>query len=252
MKKYLVATFFVVLALFGVGMFFGPVSKNSGAPPYMVEDLKPPENIDPYDWIRNWKRPEGPPKVGLQVGHWKNHELPDELDRLKGSTGSSGGGKSEWEVNYAIAQKTKSLLEAHGITVELLPATIPPGFWADVFVSIHADGSDDPLSSGFKAATPRRDFSNTAGVLLSFLEEEYKKQTSLELDPNVSRNMKGYYAFAWWRYTHAIHPRTPAVILETGFLTSPYDRTVIVDQPGIAAQGISNGIIIFLRKENLL
>lgn len=33
--------------------------------------------------IANWKRPDVPPTVGLQVGHWKTKELPDELERLR-------------------------------------------------------------------------------------------------------------------------------------------------------------------------
>jgi N-acetylmuramoyl-L-alanine amidase len=64
--------------------------------------------------------------------------------------------------------------------------------------------------------------------------------------------MRGYYAFAWWRYDHAVHPMTPAVILETGFLTTAADRKIIVEQPELSAQGLANGIIIFLEGENLI
>lgn len=246
----------ILIPILFLGLFFAgrslwkSLSKVSGAPPYEAEDLEPPD--DPLAWIRDWKRPEGPPKVGLQVGHWKNEELPEELERLRGNTGASGGGKSEWEVNLAIAQSTKALLEEKGVIVEILPATIPVDYWADVFVSIHADGSTDFSKSGFKAATPRRDYTRKASKLLELIEEEYEGATNLLKDPNVTRNMRGYYAFAWWRYDHAVHPMTASLILETGFLTSPSDRKIIVWKPEVSAAGLSAGIIKYLESENLL
>jgi hypothetical protein len=216
-----------------------------------VADITP-DALEEYTDYLNWKRPDGPPKVGIQVGHWKNEEVPEELHRLKGSTGASGGGMSEWEVNYQIASELKVLLEEKGIKAELLPTTIPPKYWADVFISIHADGNPDPAKSGFKAAKPRRDISGKAEKLLEEIEQDYGNLTGLSKDPNVTRNMLGYYAFRWWRYDHAIHPMTPAVILETGFLSSPSDRKLIVDNPKLSARAISLGIIDFLRSENLL
>ena len=254
MKKL---TFLLILSFFFLGGFiiirsiFRASDNDTGAPPYAFEDLELPQD-DPYLWLKNWRRPEGPAKVGLQAGHLKNSELPDELNRLRANTGSSGGGKSEWEVNLAIAQDTKEILEEKGINVDILPATIPKGYWADVFVAIHADGSTDTSKSGFKAASPRRDFSGKTSKLLEFVEEEYGLATNLEKDPNVTRNMRGYYAFAWWRYEHSVHPMTASIILETGFLTNPADRKIIVSRPEISAQGIASGIIRFLETENLL
>jgi len=63
--------------------------------------------------------------------------------------------------------------------------------------------------------------------------------------------MTAYYAFNWPRYEHAIHPFTPAVIVETGFLTSPVDRAIIVDQPERAAQGVSDAVIQFLQSDTV-
>lgn len=45
---------------------------------------------------------------------------------------------------------------------------------------------------------------------------------------------------------------TTALILETGFLTSPSDRLTIVLRPEIAATGLANGLIQFLKTEKLL
>jgi N-acetylmuramoyl-L-alanine amidase len=229
---------------------FLPSLASSGAPPYAIEDLTPPD--DPFAWITNWVRPPGPPRVGLQIGHLDNDKLPDELSRLIGNTGASAAGHTEVQVNQRIAELARDLLSVQGVLVDLLPATIPQGYWADTFVAIHADGSTDYRPRGFKLARPRRDFSGGADNLLNSITESYADSTNLPQDPNISRNMTGYYAFAWWRYEHAVHPRTPSVILETGFLTSWADRQIIVNRPELAAHGLAQGILSFLETQNLL
>lgn len=240
-----------VLALVLAWSSLNPKESGSGAPPYGEFEKDIPD-LDPLSWLNNWQRPEGPPKVALQVGHWKNEELPEELEKLKGNTGASGGGKSEWEVNLEIAQQTAELLKQRGIEVEILPSTIPPSYWADVFLAIHADGSTDPSKSGFKIASPWRDFTNKSKDLVSILEETYKEATDMEVDPNITRNMRGYYAFSWWRYEHALHPMTTGAIVETGFLTSAKDRKIIVQSPETSAKALFDGVVEFLVKQDLL
>ena len=252
MKKVLLALFVLILisgAIFLKDLL--PNTQTTGAPPYEIADDPPDSNLDEYSWLRDWKRPDEPTKVALQAGHWKSSDAPDELRRLRSNTGASGGGKAEWDVNLEIANETAKILSEKGITVEILPATVPPKYWADVFVSIHADGNLDSGKSGFKAASPRRDMTGKAEKLLIFVEEEYEKATNLSKDPNVTRNMRGYYAFGWWRYEHAVHPMTTSIILETGFLTSPSDRNLIVNRPEVAAEGLANGILNYLSEERL-
>lgn len=223
----------------------------SGAPPYGIDEAEIPP-LDPYAWVHDWVRPEGSARVGIQVGHWKNDELPQELERLRGNTGASGGGKSEWEVNLAIAEELRKLLEAEGITVEILPATVPEKYWADVFIAIHADGSLDASVRGYKFAAPWRDMTGKANGLVNRLNASYEEATGFNYDTNISRNMRGYYAFSWWRFGHAIHPMTTAVIAETGFLTNHLDRQLLINSPEIPAQGMAEGIISYLRQEQLL
>ncbi|CAN5755392.1 hypothetical protein BH23GEM3_BH23GEM3_10440 [soil metagenome] len=62
----------------------------------------------------------------------------------------------------------------------------------------------------------------------------------------LTRRMTSYYAFNSRRYKHALLPLTVGVILETGFLTSPRDRRVIVDAPERAARGVADAVIPFL------
>jgi hypothetical protein len=220
----------------------------------LISNEKPSQDVDPlfrrFPDLVDWKRPDGPLKVALQVGHWKNDDLPEELAKLRNNEGAVGGGMTEAEVNLLIAQETKILLEKEGIVVEILPATVPKGFWADALIAIHADSSTSARASGYKVAPPGRDYSGKGGKLASAIEKAYGKITRLRLDPNITENMTGYYAFSWWRFEHSMHPMTPAAIVETGFLTSPSDRKIIVKDHQKSAQGIASGIVNYLREIN--
>jgi N-acetylmuramoyl-L-alanine amidase len=243
-----------IILIIAIVITLSQFKKNSetGAPPYGEPEENAPD--DPYAWIHNWQRPDVPPKVALQVGHWKNDEFPEELEKLRGNTGAQAQGITEVEVNLKIAEITKQYLEEKnlGIMVEILPATVSPKYWADVFIAIHADGSTSTNTSGFKVAKPWRDFTGSADRLVKIIEDNYGSATGLEIDPNVSRNMRGYYAFSWWRYDHAIHPMTTAVILETGFLTSAHDRQIIVSNPEISSQAIADSVVQYLKGQFLL
>lgn len=201
--------------------------------------------------LDDWQRPEGPWHVALQVGHWKTDEAPEELKNLRVNTGTSHGQVTEWETSLSVAEETEKILEASGITVDILPVTIPPDYWADVFVSIHSDGNPDASVSGYKVAAPRRDHTEKAENFADILTEEYGQATGMNEDPNVTRSMRGYYAFNWYRYEHSIHPMTVAAIIELGFLTNPRDRNMIVRDPGKPANGIALGILKFLETERL-
>jgi N-acetylmuramoyl-L-alanine amidase len=250
LKNILLAT--ILIFLLGLAVANSSKNTSTGAPPYGEPEENAPD--DPYAWLRNWQRPDVPPKVALQVGHYRNDEFPKELEKLRGNTGATAEGVAEWEVNLKIAELAKQYIEQKnlGITVEILPATVPPKYWADVFIAIHADGSEDARKSGFKVAVPWRDFTGSGDRLVKIIEDNYGSATGLEIDPNVTRNMRGYYAFSWWRYEHAIHPMTTAVILETGFLTNVHDRQIIVSNPEVSAQAIADSVVQYLEGQFLL
>ncbi|NJO84832.1 MAG: N-acetylmuramoyl-L-alanine amidase [Blastochloris sp.] len=190
-----------------------------------------------------------PPRVGIQVGHWKTEELPDELARLRTSVGAIVGGYTELQVNLDIAQRVVALLEQQGVVVDLLPATIPPAYLADAFVSLHADGSTSTGRRGYKLATPWRT-SRASAHLYNAMQAEYGAATGLPLDDAITFNMRGYYAFSYNRHTHAIARTTPAVIMEMGFLSNPQDRAFMLERADTVAQGIVNGILRYLNERD--
>jgi N-acetylmuramoyl-L-alanine amidase len=188
-------------------------------------------------------------RVGLQAGHWLAAELPDELRRLRTATGTYGGGVNEWELNLDVARRAARRLEAEGIVVDVLPATVPPGYRADAFVAIHADGDASGRFSGFKLARATRSaIPEQDDRLLAAIRETYGAATGLPLDPRVSRGMTGYYAFSSRRFSHAIAPSTPAVIIEMGFMTSRSDLSVLLNRREELAAGISRGVYRFLEQ----
>ena len=186
-------------------------------------------------------------RVGLQVGHWRSRELPEELREIRGNTGTAGGGYTEVQVNLDIAQRAAGYLRGYGVAVDILPATIPVGYQADAFVAIHADGSTSRGSSGFKAATHWREWE--AGVaLVDALRTDYGAASGLAWDGGrITSGMRGYYAFPSGRYAHAIANTTPGAILELGYLTSPRDRALMTQQADRLARGVANGIMRFLQ-----
>ncbi len=193
--------------------------------------------------------PGTPPRVGLQIGHLRSNELPDEQAHLRTSTGARWNGITEAQVNEAIAVRVRDILTAAGVEVDLLPATVPPSYDADAFVAIHADGSVEG-ARGWKIATPWRT-SAASRMLLEAVASTYGVITGLPEDRNgITINMRGYYVFNYRRHTHAIARTTPAIIVETGFLTNAADREIIVARPDLAARGIAEGILKYLNQRD--
>ena len=266
MKKILLLGIVVVCVLAAAGLYYvaqatptDPVAESytahePGFDPEPVDDQLPDITVGaPAKYtiaeLQAWERLAGPLNVGIQVGHWQNESMPKELENLERNTGANWDGVTEASVMLVISELIQQQLQAAGIEAELLPAAVPPGYVADVFLSIHADGNPDSAINGFKFAAPRRDYAGTSEALVDIMYDTYREATDLRVDPSVTRRMTSYYAFNWPRYEFAIHPFTPAVIVETGFLTSPVDRAIIVDQPEWAAKGVADAVIAFLQSD---
>lgn len=189
--------------------------------------------------------PSGARRVAIQAGHWKTAEAPAEFPKLAREFGTSFDGVDEVDVNLDIARRVATLLTDRGLEVEVLPAVIPPGYLADVFVALHADGDEARQARGFKIAHgfyrgPQED------VLVNLLAETYASHTGLPSDEMITENMTDYYAFAWYRYEHALAPHTAAAVLEMGFLSDPQDRELLLEQPDVVAGAVADGIVRFL------
>jgi N-acetylmuramoyl-L-alanine amidase len=183
------------------------------------------------------QRPIGP-YVGIVAGHWGNDSgavCPD--------------GVTEQQVNLEIAKRVAERLRERGVWVDLLQEfdSRLDGFSGDVLVSIHADSCDpidaDPPATGFKVARSQASQIPTiTDKLVDCLHAEYQKATGMDFHENsITNDMTFYHSF------RELDPNTPAAIVETGFLY--LDRAMIVEQPDLPAEGITNGILCFLKTQ---
>jgi hypothetical protein len=174
--------------------------------------------------------------------------MPEQLASLEGNTGASGGGRTEVDINLDVANRVAKLLRDAGVTVEILPATVRTGYTADAFVAIHADGNSSSNARGFKISTRwRSEVAAQDAMLVDLLTEQYRAATGLPEDAGVTRNMRGYYAYATFRPNYRVSNFTPGAIVEMGFMTNAADRQVMFNQTDKVASGIAQGILRYLK-----
>ncbi|MER2599553.1 MAG: N-acetylmuramoyl-L-alanine amidase [Caldilineales bacterium] len=149
-------------------------------------------------------------------------------------------GRTEVDTVARIATQVQRRLRRAGAQVEILgeyDARLDD-YQADALVSIHADSCIE--RSGFKVAR-RSDSLNpvASDALVRCLSEHYAAATGLSFDANtITEDMTGYHAFG------RTAPTTAAAIIEVGFLGG--DWGIIGQQPELAADGISDGLVCFL------
>ena len=194
----------------------------------------------------------GPPRVGVQIGHDGVAAHPDELTHLRGNTGGYADGLSELAVNRRVAAALAAVLEAEGVAVDLLRATPPAGYHADLMLSLHADSVFDRSRRGYKSSHFEPPRSALEPRLKGLVDSAYLNATGLPDDSlNTTSNMRRYYAFNFRRYAHSVHPATPALLVELGYLSSPSDAEML-KQPERVAAALTEGVVGFLRSRNRL
>lgn len=193
------------------------------------------------------------PVVGLQVGHWQAQLLPDEMADLRDNLGADRDGYKEVDANYSITQAAAANLRAEGVHVDVLPATVPPGYRADAFVAVHADQDMGEHARGYKVAPSAvSQAKSDSRLLASEIGTGYITQTGLPPDIRpeaITADMRYYFAFNWRYYKYAIAPTTPAAIVELGFITDEADRDVLFGHPDVAGQALASGIMRFLENQ---
>ena len=63
--------------------------------------------------------------------------------------------------------------------------------------------------------------------------------------------MRRYYAFNFRSYRHSVHPATPALIVELGYLSNPADAALLLE-PEVVADALAGGVVSFLERRNRL
>lgn len=203
----------------------------------------------PVKTVNNSPKPpptKPPIKVGIQIGHLDMADVPDELHNISWDFGAEFNGVTELSVNTNIGNQVANLLRKSGVEVDVLSATVPAGYTADAFVSIHADGLNETYVSGFEVGASSFDTTNKSATLAQEIDRAFEDKTKLTFYPAISDNMTQYYAFNFNKFKAAISSTTPAVLIECGFLSNSDDRIFLAKHSDLAAQGIANGVMDFI------
>lgn len=179
--------------------------------------------------------------IGIVAGHSGNDSgatCPPELGSIR-----------EVDINGSIADLVRTNLIAAGYdTVRLAEFDERlNGFNANALISIHADSCDyiNNEATGFKvsAAVSSRD-PVSASRLTSCLRSRYGAVTGMSFHAgSITEDMTDYHAF------DEIDPLTPAAIIEVGFMNLDYE--ILTKNPTLLAQGITDGVLCFLRNESI-
>jgi N-acetylmuramoyl-L-alanine amidase len=177
-------------------------------------------------------------RIGIVAGHWQND-----------SGAVCDDGLTEEQVNLQIATLVQQKLIAEGYAVDLLSEFDErlSQYKAMVLISIHADTCEyiSNEATGFKVSAAIHSFyPEKANRLVVCMADRYQAITGLKYRPNsTTPDMTSYHAF------DEIHTETTAAIIETGFLN--LDRQILTENPDLIAQGIVNGLICYIRNENV-
>lgn len=146
----------------------------------------------------------------------------------------------EADVNAAVARRAAERVRQAGADVVILDEYDPrlQGLRADVMLSIHADSCID--ATGYKSSRyVDSTIPDVADRLVTCINLNYEAATGLtENIDTITENMTEYHAF------RRIDPKTPAAILELGFLGG--DNDLLANKQDLLAKGIADGLLCFL------
>ena len=153
----------------------------------------------------------------------------------------------EADINFAVAKRVVAALEGMNYGVEMLDEFDPRlnNYRADALVSIHANTCYDfgEHVSGFIVAISeaRPEFGADA-FLRECIAENFGAYVPIERSYNLTADMTDNHT---WR---KIHPLTPAMILEMGYMLA--DQAVLTEDPDLLARAIVDGILCFIENVN--
>lgn len=149
----------------------------------------------------------------------------------------------EVDINFAVSQRIIARLRAANYSIDMLDENDPrlENYRAAAMVSIHANTCADfgEIVSGY--IVHKSDARPDNGID-SFLREciaiNFGAAVPLQRSYTETDDLINYHAF------QRIHPLTPAVILEMGYMLA--DRDVLTEDPELLSNAIMAGILCFI------
>ncbi len=167
------------------------------------------------------------------------------------NTGAEGNGYFEQDITYTIGLLLYDYLEANPNFIPRLSRPTEDtvlgtsnssslsarvreanSFGADILISLHTNASVNPASNGTEALIYRRS-STVAYELAEDILEKLTEITGLRNRGIVER--PGLYILK--------ETNMPAVLVEMGFISNPYEADLMANSPNLFALGIYRGIL---------
>lgn len=169
------------------------------------------------------------------------------------NTGAEGNGYYEQDITYEIGRRLNLLLSEHQEFETKLSRPTPntilgsnnstslsarvneANSWgADIFISLHNNAATDPRATGNECLV----YSPESTVAVA-LGEDILRQLTLTTG---LRNRGIVYRPGLYVLKKTV---MPAVLVEMGFITNPYDADLLVNSPYLFAVGIYRGILAY-------
>lgn len=169
------------------------------------------------------------------------------------NTGAEGNGYYEQDLTYEIGRRLYNLLLTNPEFTPRLSRPTPETIrgtsnssslverveeaddWdADIFISLHTNAADNPNASGNEALVYGPS-ATVANDLASRILEQLTLTTGLRNRGIVYR--PGLYVLK--------ETEMPAVLVEMGFISNPYDADLLANSPYLFATGIYRGILSY-------
>lgn len=149
----------------------------------------------------------------------------------------------EVDINFAVAQRVVARLTARNYAVDMLDEVDPrlENYRAAALVSIHANTCYDfgeYVSGYIVAIAEARPRLGIDAFLRECIAINYGARVPLRRSFTLTEDMTNNHAW------HKIHPLTPGMILEMGYMLA--DQAVLTEDPDLLADAITAGILCFM------
>lgn len=167
------------------------------------------------------------------------------------NAGAEGNGYREQDLVFRIGVLTAQILTNNGIQTRLSRPTAATqlgtstssslaarvndanSWGADVFVSLHANASENSSASGSEAFVYA--LNSRAETLAENILEQLNLSTGLR-----NRGVNARTNLYVLRRT-----RMPAALIELGFITNAGDANLMANSPSLFAEGVANGVLAY-------
>ena len=198
------------------------------------------------DSPRQTPTPMATPKWHYRIGIISGHRGRDSGAVCEDRWGNAE--LIERDINFAVAQRVVTTLKADNYSVDLLDENDPrlDDYRATALVSIHANTCQDfgEFVSGYIVSKADSRPDHGADVLLrECVALNYGAYVPLKRSFVETADMTDYHNF------RIIHPLTPAVILEMGYMLA--DREILTSQSELLAHAVTQGVRCFLAESGV-